>query len=392
MIKTHKNILFSCFLIIILIFNSNCNIIYKKNDEELLKLYSNKTSICHGKTFNVTIKRKDLFTEDTLFRSGVVKYKYCNNKFEFIEIIEPYYKSGLYFSNDSLWSIDFKDKTILYQGDWTFYKANGLSSFLPYENLFYSNEIFKNSPSWEYLNSEGVNKLVNFKVNSLPSGLTELKHEIFIDTLNLNITKIVDDGTFGEIGNLYIETNFLNIEPFFKENAIKPDYFRTFTIDLGDSTSTKNKYRHDAKLKTDDQVIACDNINLLTLTNDSFKLPSDGYIFFDLWYIGCYPCMKAAPEVEKAYHKYKDKVHFFSINDLDNDIEKIKRFKDKMNLTISVLRTENQKQITRPTESNAYPYFVLFEASTGKVIWQQEGFPPDLEKRISEAIESVLVK
>ena len=61
-----------------------------------------------------------------------------------------------------------------------------------------------------------------------------------------------------------------------------------------------------------------------------------------------------------------------------------------MNLTIPLLITENHTNLTRPNPSNAYTYFFLYAANSGKVIWQQEGFPPDLEQRITEVIDSVI--
>ncbi len=392
MIK-HINITFFIFLFILFITLSfRCNTLPKKSNHELLRLYSDKTTLCHGKSYDVTIKRKDLFSEDTSIQKASVKYFFGEEGLEFLEIVQPFNKSGLYFSNDSLWAIDFNDKAIFYMGDWKYYKGNGLSSFFPAENLFYSSEIFNFPPFWEYKGNEGENKKIKFKVNSLPAGLTQLIHEIYIDSINLNITKIVTDGVFGDIGNQYNETIFSNYMSLQKQEAIKPDYFKTFSIDFGDSLKTEDSEKPDTIFVSEDLIFKTEDIKLVTLDQEPFILPSEGLIFIDLWYVGCYPCLRAAPEVEKAYYKYKDKVHFFSINDMDSDVEKIKRFKEKMKLTIPVLKTQGNKSITRPNQSNSYPYFVLFDAVTGRVFWQQEGFPPDLEQKISEAIDKEIIK
>ena len=30
----------------------------------------------------------------------------------------------------------------------------------------------------------------------------------------------------------------------------------------------------------------------------------------DLWYVGCYPCLMAAPVIDKLYEKHKEQIHF----------------------------------------------------------------------------------
>ena len=153
------------------------------------------------------------------------------------------------------------------------YKSNGLSSFFPVENLFYSKEIFNHKPVWEYLKGEGSSKKIRFKTNSLPAGLTHLNHEIYIDTIDLNITKIITDGIFGEIGNMYSEQKFTDFKPFPRESAIKLDYFKTFSIDYGDSIEIKQNEKIETKISADIRVFNTDSVNLITLDGQSFQLP-----------------------------------------------------------------------------------------------------------------------
>lgn len=389
MLKNNHNYI---IIAISLLFFVQCKSAMQIKKDNFFKRYVTQMNHNNGYSFNVILLKKDLFSDDTIKREGSVSYFVENNSLEYIHIIEKKKNSEVLFLKDSLWSIDTQKKQIIYIGDGNRFNGNWLSSFFPMEGFFFPMEIFNSEPFWKFKNDTGSNIRVYFDIGSYPEGVTEINDEITIDTVELKLVNSKTETIFGDIGSLYLERKISNYKPLKFENCIKPDYFKTFSIDFGDSLKAEDSEKPDTIFVSEDLIFKTEDIKLVTLDQEPFILHSEGLIFIDLWYVGCYPCLRAAPEVEKAYYKYKDKVHFFSINDMDSDIEKIKRFKEKMKLTIPVLKTQGNKSITRPNQSNSYPYFVLFDAETGRVFWQQEGFPPDLEQKISEAIDKEIMK
>ena len=131
-------------------------------------------------------------------------------------------------------------------------------------------------------------------------------------------------------------------------------------------------------------------MNLHDISGHPFDLPEEGLIFIDLWYVGCAPCMKSAPVIEKLYNGFKDQVYFFSVNEIDRDTTKIINFRKKMGITFPVLLGGKEKLVSKLTGSAGYPLFFLMDAESRMVLWSFAGYAENLEEIIAEAIKNNL--
>lgn len=82
-----------------------------------------------------------------------------------------------------------------------------------------------------------------------------------------------------------------------------------------------------------------------TLTNlNGQKVSLSDYsgkvILLDFWATWCPPCKESIPHLETLYRRYKDKGFVVIGISFDEDIETVKRFKDKYNMTYPILMGE----------------------------------------------------
>lgn len=357
------------------------------NKQELLKQYAYKMLKTDGLTFNVDYYKKDLFADDTSHKYATVSFLKKGNRVSYIRIIEPASQSELILNNDTTWAVDNHNKSITYLGGRSAVKGSGLFSFFPVGSLIVDTNMFNSEPYWDYLPGKGKTTTVKFNiVNSVPE-ITHIRHELSIDTLNLYLVKLVDEVTFGETGKQYQETDLSNYHSFSTSEAIEPDYFRTY-----------NKYDAFAEIQSkhpsadkDNLVLNINSMAFKSLDGKSFQLPKNGLIFMDLWYVGCLPCMKAAPVIEEIYQVYNDQIYFYSVNEMDDDVAKIKRFKAKMGISMPVLLGA-RKDISPVVSDGSYPVFLLLDAATGKVLWTTSGYSLELLNNIKLGLEPFVKK
>jgi len=167
-----------------------------------------------------------------------------------------------------------------------------------------------------------------------------------------------------------------------------PDYFTTYIKDMKELQKPDNDLVNPTEGHLED--IYLPDPELYDLSGKPFQLPDNGLIFIDLWYVGCAPCMKSVPVIEKIYAEYKDQVHFFSINETDKDTAKISRFIDKMGVTFPVLLGGKDKLAWKVTGTYGYPLFILMDAESSKVLWQMSGYSENLEELIISTIKKFI--
>ena len=167
-----------------------------------------------------------------------------------------------------------------------------------------------------------------------------------------------------------------------------PGYYSQYQKDLSIFTGEQNTREADSLVSA--REVYLENIELFDLEGNYYALPGDGLIFFDLWYVGCAPCMRSAPVIEKLYQEFSDRVYFFSVNEVDQDTAKIKLFREKMGITFPVLTGHGGELAMKVTGRNGYPLFFLMDAETGKVVWSLTGLSDDLESLIRNAMKNNL--
>ena len=370
-----------CIIVLLLFTITGNHLLASDGKPDILKKYAIQMLNTNGLTLNVEYLKKDLFSEDTIRKNAIVSFQKTGNRISFLKIFEPASQKMLLMMNDTSWIIDINSKIITCLGGRTAVKQNGLISFFPIGSLLFDTTMFSNSPFWSF--SKGKDRLIttHIKIANLPSDIKDLRYEISIDSVELKVFKVIEESSFGEVGNLYQETIFSNYREFTREEAIAPDYFSTFTI--YQNTPSPPQTNEDVKRHL---TLNLNSLSFIDLKGDPANISQEGLIFLDLWYVGCLPCMKATPVIEKMYELYKDKIHFYSVNEMDNDMAKIIRFKNKMGVTMPVL-VAKEKTISPSVGDGGYPFFVLLDAATGKVLWSYTGYTIDLEQQIRDGIQ-----
>ena len=100
--------------------------------------------------------------------------------------------------------------------------------------------------------------------------------------------------------------------------------------------------------------------------------------------------MKAAPVIESLFQEFKEKVHFYSVNEIDKDLAKIIRFKESLRISFPVLLNREERLAPIISGSAAYPAYFIMDCATGRVVWWDEGYSDDTERKIRKAFETYL--
>jgi thiol-disulfide isomerase/thioredoxin len=341
-------------------------------------------------SFNALSKKKGLFELDTSYSRALVKVRKTGDSIIFLQIINSSEPDELLLYYDSVWYVHHQKKEMRYIGNGLSSTGkNFLSEHFPASLYTIDTLINQVDPFWTTIAEDESYHLVSIDIIDKPEEVTDLKVEVMIKRSDSMIYSLVKDAGFkGMTARLYQEESFRNYTFPRTEQFVPPDYLIKY-----ERIFPGNTFVDALELKIQDTLqkeVILDSIELFDLDGNIFSLPEEGLIFFDLWYVGCFPCMKAAPVIERLYHDYKNRVHFFSVNEIDTDKEKIMRFKDIMNISSPVLIGGKEKLAIKVNRSNAYPSFILLNASDGKVLWHDEGFHEDLEKTIREIFDKYL--
>jgi thiol-disulfide isomerase/thioredoxin len=373
-----------CGLILLVYILSSCRP-ENKNEikSDVLQQYVLNMFNTEGLSYDIKYLKKDVFSDDTVLSLAKVSFQKNNNRVNFLRITREETLNELVFFNDSAWDISLKNKSMTYLGGRNSIQYHGLYTHFPSGNFLVDTSIFSKMPYWvESKLGNGMVKIV-FTITNKPADITDFNFEIIIDSSELMLRRIIEKAEFGDKGNLYQEKIFSNYKKIFSESALFPNSYKGYKrIFL---TNLHQNVRPNAKN------ISLKKLSFKDLDGKKAALPQDGYIFLDLWYVGCHPCMQATPIIEQIYKQYYGKIQFYSINEIDTDITKVKRFKEKMGMTMPVLLGK-EREISNMVSDGSYPLFVLLEASSGKVLWSTSGYSAYLGQQIKLGIDPYLKK
>jgi len=128
------------------------------------------------------------------------------------------------------------------------------------------------------------------------------------------------------------------------------------------------------------------NYTLQSMIDESISLNGlkGKLVLMDFFYKGCYPCMQALPGLQALHEKYEGKgLKVVGIDPFDKDKDDIAAFLAKRNITYSV--SLSGEDIAKDYHVSMYPTMYLIDKN-GKIIFVQEGYSPDVEKALEEAI------
>jgi thiol-disulfide isomerase/thioredoxin len=265
---------------------------------------------------------------------------------------------------------------------------NHLSEFFPFSIYNTDTTICRAEPYWKTIQETQEYTVISLDISDAPKELSDFRVEFTIGNSDFLLRTFLKEAMYMKADKFLQETNFSGYSFPDADDVRIPDYFSTYVKDY--SLVVVPDIGDEKKAEEIAAEIYMKDIELFDLSGKPFPLPQDGLIFFDLWYVGCPPCMKSAPVIEKLYNEYKDKIYFFSINETDQDTAKIARFKEKMGITFPVLLGGGEKLAGKLNGENGYPVFILMDAESGKVLWNKQGFSENLEELITAAFQKNL--
>lgn len=122
---------------------------------------------------------------------------------------------------------------------------------------------------------------------------------------------------------------------------------------------------------------------------DGKKYKSDSLnskiVLLDFWYVGCFPCLKSIPILEKIYEKYKnDGLIVLGANIRDTNQVNLRKFADQRKITYPILI--NASEVSKIFNVTSYP--TLFFIDKNGIIREIEiGFNSNLENTIEKIIK-----
>jgi len=333
--------------------------------------------------YHVWSVQKTLFKTDTNINSASVILKKRGSALDFFRIMEDSSGHELLFCQDTLWSVDHGIRTRFFMGrGLNDLQGTALSSFLLDFLFQLSTPPSRDNVSWDIKEIKGNRLTLILKLKPTPD-FSDITVNLQIDTAEFFVFNESLTATFRNMETQYqgkiVDRHSFPEALSLKEPAYFHEYIRVFPKSGGG----------DVQLAGGNQEQFMGEFNLTTLSGESFILPTEGLIFLDFWYVGCLPCLKAAPVIEKLHGEFGDRVSFFGINEVDKERSAVQSFIQKMGIDFPVLMSKN-RLVEKATLSKGYPGFVLLEAKTGKIIWFQSGFSGDLEQQIRKAFSNVL--
>jgi thiol-disulfide isomerase/thioredoxin len=339
--------------------------------------------------FNSQFIEKQVFEIDTVTLYGKVIIKKEGTKISFLRIIPDEGDKELIFCNDSAWLVDHINKKIEYMGtDLESLAHNYYSNFFPFSLYNIDTTISRVDPFWKIIDAKKDFTVISLDITNTSPDLSDIRVEFTIGNSDFLPYRSLQESVYMKADKFFQEQVFSHYSTPGADELKVPEYITRYKKDF--SLVQNIESNKETSPKNSNGEIYLHDIKLFDLAKKPIHLPEEGIIFFDLWYIGCPPCMKSAPVIEKLYNEYRDKVYFFSINETDQDTVKIARFRDKMGITFPVLLGSKEKLAEKINGRGSYPVFILMDAESGKVLWKMEGYSEDLEIRISEAINQNL--
>lgn len=134
-----------------------------------------------------------------------------------------------------------------------------------------------------------------------------------------------------------------------------------------------------------------------TLTNTDLKLNNNKtvkisdfkgkVVLLDFWYLSCYPCLKAIPDLIKLQKEFKKDLVIIGINDVDDQEFITEYFKKRKVNYLSTYKTdENFSKILKIT---SHPTILLYDIQ-GKLIHTDTGYSKAGMRSLKRAIKNAL--
>ncbi len=328
-------------------------------------------------------RQKALFETDTVLSRARVVFRKHKDSIDFIHILGLDRQDEFLFLNDTGWYfIPGKMEWQMTGVRLDSIRGGGLMSFLPV-NMFtirYSGHIPQ--PFWHVTGKEENFSVVKMEIKDRPAELTRLDVILKIGNDDHLLYQMIMDSYFEAYhDNIYRELILSNYRFHAPDSNLIPESFRVhpkvFRSNAAQLPSTD--------LSASDEKYL-DNLHLVDLSGNEFPLPDKGLIFMDLWYAGCFPCLKSSPVVESMWEKYHEKVLFLSINEVDTDTAKIIRFMHSLKLSFPVLLNRYERISIQTTGHGSYPVFILLDAESRKILWYLNGYNENMDNEIDAAI------
>lgn len=357
-----------------------------KADDPFLHYVSkiwNTTSL----SYDAMYRQKSLFDKDTITSFATVSLVKHHDVIRFLQIVSTGRENELVFANDTAWAVSHLDSSASFLGAGIGeIEGNPLAVFFPHSLFTLDSSAYLIEPFWETISETAVTRTVSIGIRNKPEEITEIRYEVTIGRGDSLISRVVESVTFaGYEDGQYQEKRFYDYRIAAKDHGL-PAYFDAYRTILPDPASAEKEKPTGGYV--DGEEILLSGLSLLDMSEQPFALPDDGLIFIDLWYVGCYPCMKAAPVMEKLYREYRDKIHFYSVNEVDKNLEKIRDFKSKLDITFPVLLNRQESLAVKVNGSKAYPAYFIMEGETGKVVWRGSGYSEDLEMKLRNVFDA----
>lgn len=95
-------------------------------------------------------------------------------------------------------------------------------------------------------------------------------------------------------------------------------------------------------------------------------------VLLDFWYRGCFPCLKATPDLIKLQEEFKNDLVIIGINDRDDktDISDYYAYKNNTNYFSTYETTTN---ISKNLKVSAFPTFIIINQK-GEIVKTEVGF------------------
>jgi thiol-disulfide isomerase/thioredoxin len=340
-------------------------------------------------SFNSQHNIKQVFETDTITTYAKVIVKKKGTTISFLQIIPQEGDQELLFFHDSAWVVNHSKKSMFCIGtniDQLTY--NYLSQFFSFTLFNIDTTISQVEPFWKIIAQTKEHTVISIDITNSSKDLSDIRAEFTIGNADFLPYKTLQESVYLKADKLFQEQIFSEYS-FPEQDQIKvPEYFTKYDKDFNKVQEIDSVIENKAEESLGE--VFLQDIELFDLARNPVSLPDKGLILFDLWYVGCPPCMKSAPVIEKLYIEYKARVHFFSVNETDRDTAKIARFKDMMGITFPVLLGGKEKLALKVNGKGGYPVFILMDARSGKLLWKLEGYAENLEKLIKDAIDQNL--
>lgn len=370
--------------IIILVYLFTTQILVIGQNKNYIYEYSKNIIEKNFLSYDIIVKKLNLLENDTTAKSAKVQLVKNGNKVAFFRINDISNNIEYILKNDSIWQIVHKEKQIRYIGGRNDVAGYGaIIDFFPIGSIFFDTTVVKyyGQDSYKKIGSNGRNVLLKHNSQSFPEMIEDIDYVTYLDTINNVIDRYyLQIKYINNIGMQFQGYTFSN----YSFEPINTNYYYPYEI-IYEERQDEIVVISDNTQKSSDVFIDFKDVTFMDINQNKVMLPKQGYVFVDVWYAGCMPCMRAAPIVEKLYEKYKDRIAFYSINEVDDDIEKIKKFADKMHVTMPIV-IPSKRGFFKNISDKGYPIFVLYNASDNKIISIINGYNDNLEKDLEELL------